>query len=116
MCGLARTCAVLRRYAIRNLAYDDDNDGLEPDVPESKKRKKDVYTAPPTASSSGRRKPSPRWLAPLMLTMFGIGVLWLVVFYITQGEMPLVEDLGNLNLLVGFGFIIVGFGLSTQWR
>jgi hypothetical protein len=51
-----------------------------------------------------------------MLALFGIGVLWLVVFYITEGNMPLVADLGNLNLLVGFGFIIAGFGLSTQWR
>jgi hypothetical protein len=23
---------------------------------------------------------------------------------------------GNSNLLIGFGFIIAGFGLSTQWR
>ena len=31
--------------------------------------------------------------------------------------MPLVaSDLDNWNLLVGFGFIIAGFGLSTQWR
>jgi hypothetical protein len=30
--------------------------------------------------------------------------------------MPLVSELGNWNLLVGFGFIIAGFGLSTQWR
>jgi hypothetical protein len=51
-----------------------------------------------------------------MLALFGIGVLWLVVFYITEGDMPLVSDLENWNLLVGFGFIIAGFGLSTQWR
>jgi hypothetical protein len=51
-----------------------------------------------------------------MLALFGIGVLWLVVFYITEGNMPLVSSLENWNLLVGFGFIIAGFGLSTQWR
>jgi hypothetical protein len=51
-----------------------------------------------------------------MLALFGIGVLWLVVFYITEGDMPLVSGLENWNLLVGFGFIIAGFGLSTQWR
>jgi Cell division protein CrgA len=46
-------------------------------------------------------------------------VLWLVVFYITQGGMgglPYASDWDNWNLLVGFGFIIAGFGLSTQWR
>ena len=88
-------------------------------MPESKKRKKAVYTPPPTATSARKRKPSPVWLAPLMLALFGIGILWLVVFYITQGEMgglPVVEALNNWNLVVGFGFIVAGFALSTQWR
>ncbi len=85
-------------------------------MPESRKRKKAAYTPPPTATSARRKRPSPVWLAPLMLAMFGIGVLWLVTFYITQGDMPLVGGLDNWNLLVGFGFIIAGFGLSTQWR
>lgn len=85
-------------------------------MPVSRKRKKVAYTPPPTTTSARKRKPSPVWLAPLMLALFGIGVLWLVVFYITQGDMPFVSGLDNWNLLVGFGFIIAGFGLSTQWR
>lgn len=85
-------------------------------MPESKKRKKAAYT-PPTAPGVARKKgPSPVWLAPLMLTFFLIGILWLVLFYLLQSDMPFVGDWGNTNLLVGFGFIIVGFGLSTQWR
>jgi hypothetical protein len=90
-------------------------------VPESKKRKKAVYTPPSTLSGTTRKKkgPSPVWLAPLMLALFAIGIVWLVVFYLTQGEMagaPVIEDWGNGNLLAGFGFIVLGFGLSTQWR
>ena len=91
-------------------------------MPESKKRKKAVYTPPPPPGGTTARKkkgPSPVWLAPLMLTLFGLGVLWLVVFYLTEarmGGLPVAGDLGNWNLLVGFGFIIAGFGLSTQWR
>jgi hypothetical protein len=60
-------------------------------VPVSRKRKKaatpvDVpHLGPKKKGRAGR-------LAPLMLTLFGIGVLWLVVFYITQGDMPLVSD------------------------
>lgn len=84
-------------------------------MPESKKRKKD-YVAPKTTTAAKKKGPSPVWLAPMMLGLFGIGVLWLVVFYITQGNMPLVSGLDNWNLVVGFGFIIAGFGLSTQWR
>ncbi len=85
-------------------------------MPESKKRKKVAYTAPPLPSSARRRKPSPVWLAPLMLAMFAIGIVWLVTFYIAGADMPLVGGLGGSNLFIGFGFIIVGFGLSTQWR
>jgi hypothetical protein len=89
-------------------------------VPESRKRKKAVYTPPPNATGGPRKKgPSPRWLAPLMLALFGIGVLWLVVFYLSQGDMfglPVASDWRNWNLPVGFGFIIAGFALSTQWR
>jgi hypothetical protein len=92
-------------------------------VPESKKRKRPERTSRSSTSVAGapvkKKGPSPRWLAPLMLALFGIGVLWLVVFYITQarmGGLPYVSDIGNWNLLVGFGFIIAGFGLSTQWR
>ncbi len=84
-------------------------------MPESKRRKKD-YVAPAPSKVTKKKGPSPVWLAPLMLVLFGVGVLWLVVFYITQGDMPLVSGLGNGNLLVGFAFIIAGFGLSTQWR
>jgi hypothetical protein len=60
--------------------------------------------------------PSPVWLAPLMLVLFGIGVAWLVVYYISGGLIPVMRDLGPWNLGVGFGFIVAGFALSTQWR
>jgi hypothetical protein len=88
-------------------------------VPESRKRKKVAYTPPADAGTRKKNRPSPRWLPPLMLALFGIGVLWLVVFYISQGDMfglPGAQALHNGNLLVGFGFIIAGFGLATQWR
>ena len=87
-------------------------------MPVSRKRKKAAYTPPATATTPNKRKPSPVWLAPLMLALFGLGVLWLVVFYITEGNMPVVDGLyaDNWNLLIGFGFIIAGFALSTQWR
>ena len=93
-------------------------------MPESKKRKQPDRAARSSSGAAAARPmrkkgPSPRWLAPLMLALFGIGVLWLVVFYITQGRMgglPYASEWDNWNLLVGFGFIIAGFGLSTQWR
>ena len=89
-------------------------------MPESKKRKKRVYDSPlKSGTTTKKRGPSPVWLAPLMLVLFGLGIAWLVVFYLTNGTMlglPGADGLGNGNLLVGFAFIIAGFGLSTQWR
>ena len=85
-------------------------------MPESKKRKKSVYTPPAPTGGVKKKGPSPVWLAPLMLALFLIGIAWLVTFYLVGASMPVVGSLGNSNLLVGFGFIIAGFGLSTQWR
>ena len=90
-------------------------------VPESKKRKAAGSTRRPADSPKTVQKkgPSPRWLAPLMLVLFGVGILWLVVYYLTEGRMaglPGVGEIGNWNLLVGFAFIIAGFVLATQWR
>ena len=88
-------------------------------MPESKKRKTDRTARPAATKAVAKKGPSPRWLAPLMLFLFGLGILWLVVFYLTEtrmGGLPYVSEIGNWNLLVGFGFIIAGFGLSTQWR
>lgn len=85
-------------------------------MPESRKRKKAALGPRPDAAPPRKKGPSPRWLPPLMLAMFGLGVLWLVVYYISEGDMPVAGALGDWNLIVGFGFIIVGFMLSTQWR
>jgi hypothetical protein len=58
---------------------------------------------------------SPKWLAPVMVANFLIGLFWIVVFYVTQTKYP-VPSLGSWNMLVGFGFIGIGFGLATKWR
>jgi len=82
-------------------------------VPKSKVRTKAAYTPPPTRSP--KKRVSPPWVAPLMLACFAVGIVWLVLFYVTGGSLPL-KSLTNWNLLIGFGFIIAGFGISTQWR
>lgn len=82
-------------------------------MPESRGRKKTVYTPPPTRSD--KKKPSPVWVAPLMLALFIIGLLWLVTYYVIP-DGPLIGALGGWNLAIGFGFIVGGFVVSTQWR
>jgi hypothetical protein len=83
-------------------------------VPKSRVRRKAAYTPPPTRSA--KKLPSPRWVAPTMLACFLLGIVWLTVFYITGSDVPGLRSLGNWNLLIGFTFIIAGFGLATQWR
>ena len=46
---------------------------------------------------------------------FLIGLAWIVVFYVTDGSLP-IDSLDNWNIVVGFGFIAAGFGVSTQWK
>ena len=114
MCHVKRLRA-LRRYASRSIGASNEN--LEHNVPVSRRRKKATPTLTGGPAVPVRKKgPSPRWLAPLMLALFGLGILWLVVYYLSEGNMPVAGELGGLNLLVGFGCIILGFVLSTQWR
>ncbi|TCC56906.1 cell division protein CrgA [Kribbella pittospori] len=55
------------------------------------------------------------WVAPVMLACWLLGLAWLVVFYVAGQNIPLMDDLGNWNLLIGMGLIAVGFVVSTQW-
>lgn len=72
-------------------------------------------SATPAPAKAPVRVGSPRWLAPLMLACFVLGLLWIVVFYVTSAQFP-VPGIGNWNLAAGFGLISVGFLLSTQWK
>lgn len=60
-------------------------------------------------------KESPRWLAPTMVANFLIGLFWIVIFYVTEQDYP-IPNIGSWNMLVGFGFVGIGFGLATRWR
>lgn len=62
------------------------------------------------------RLQSPPWVPALMVAMFVLGLAWLVVFYLAGTSVPGMSGLGSWNLLVGIGFIAVGFGVATQWR
>jgi hypothetical protein len=82
-------------------------------VPLSRIRRKHTYTPPPEKAPV--RIGSPPWLAPLMLAFFLVGLLWIVTYYVTGGKYP-VPAFGGWNIVAGFGFVAVGFVLSTQWK
>lgn len=87
-------------------------------MPESKKRKKDNYEPP--ASKSDRtpvRIGSAAWVAPTMVALFIIGLVYIVTFYIAGQDIPIMRDLNPLvNVIIGFAFITGGFVVSTRWR
>lgn len=85
-------------------------------MPESKNRKKDVFTPPQEKTSEKKRPGGGRWVAPLMVACFVIGLVWIVAFYIAGEQIPGMNSLGNWNILVGMGMIAIGFVVSTQWR
>ena len=58
---------------------------------------------------------SPRWIVPTMLALFGIGLLWIIVYYIAP-DAPGIGGLGAWNVLIGFVLISLGFVVSTRWK
>ena len=84
----------------------------QPDVPESRSRKKATYTPPPAKSAP---KVNPRWYAPVMLGLMVLGLVWIVVTYLSSSHYP-IPGIDQWNLAIGFTFIIVGFGMTTRWH
>lgn len=89
-------------------------------MPESRARKRPTATSTRSARATStqtpkRRPPSPPWVGISILTLFALGIIYLILYYVTGGGVPGQRDLGGWNILIGFGFIVAGFGLLTQW-
>jgi hypothetical protein len=78
-------------------------------------RRKADFTPPATRVSSGGGIPR-QWVAPLMVTFLVLGLLWIVVYYLTEANLPLMSALGGWNLVIGMGLITAGFLAATKWR
>jgi len=90
-------------------------------MPVSKTRKKKTSRRVAAGSApvvtSADLRPNPAWFLPVMIGLWLLGLIWVVVFYVTAGTTGLpVPGLGNWNLLIGFGLIILGFIMATRWR
>jgi len=83
---------------------------LRKKVEESRARTQDVVVHAPHEPLE-----SPKWLAPTMVAGFLIGLFWIVTYYVTQTNYP-IPGIGAWNMIIGFGFIGVGFSLATRWR
>jgi len=64
---------------------------------------------------SGDPVPNAVWFKPVMFGFMLIGLAWIIVFYVSQGSLP-VASLGTWNIVVGFGIMFVGFLMTMRWR
>ena len=54
-----------------------------------------------------------------MLGCFLVGLLWICTFYVFSDDLsnlPVFNDLGQWNLVVGIAFMAVGFSFATKWE
>ncbi|MDT3446647.1 MULTISPECIES: cell division protein CrgA [Pseudofrankia] len=87
-------------------------------MPESRRRKpkKSTSARPTTTVAAKRRAPSPRWFGGMILAFFLIGIAYLLTYYFSNGGVLGMESLGGWNILIGFGFVVIGLGVATQWH
>ena len=83
-------------------------------MPESKGRdnRSSAYVPPQTSKATA---PNPAWWAPVFITLLVLGLLWIVVYYISEYRFP-IESLGAWNLGVGFVLLMSGFIMTMRWR
>lgn len=62
---------------------------------------------------------SSRWVVPTFITVGLLGVLWMVLFYLSNTAgftVPVMSEIGYWNLAIGMGLLAVALGLTTQWK
>jgi len=72
-------------------------------------------SAPQIETRSGEQAPNGAWFKPVMFGFMLVGLVWIILFYVSQGSLP-VASLGSWNILVGFGIMFIGFLMTTRWR
>lgn len=68
-----------------------------------------------TEYSEGDAAPNPVWFKPIMLGLMILGLLWVIIFYLSSQALP-IPGIGGWNLVIGFGIAFVGFLMTTRWR
>ena len=84
-------------------------------MPKSRTRRKAPFTPPPKGVPQSA-KVSGRWVAPLMVTFFLVGLIYIVIYYIAGTDIAFMNSLGNWNLVIGFALLGAGFAAATQWK
>lgn len=87
-------------------------------MPKSKVRKKQDYTITPANRTPVKISagPSPVWYVVLMLGFMVAGLLWLIIYYLAGGLIPVMADIGPWNFIIGFALMVVGLLMTMRWR
>ena len=77
-------------------------------------------TTPARKAASGdgegrENLPNPVWFKSLMFGFMLLGLAWIIVYYLSQGSWP-IPGINEANIAIGFGFLIIGFFMTTRWR
>ena len=83
-------------------------------MPESKSRKEFAYQPPPKKTPGPPRLQN--WVAPTMVTLLVVGLVWIVVYYVAGDRIPFMVSLGAWNFAIGFGAMVAGLVMSMRWR
>lgn len=89
-------------------------------MPESRKRKKASTQAHEAEvklnqSWAENMKPSPRWWAPTSVIVMLLGLVVVVVYYVSEATLPIPG--GDFwNLVLGLGVAFVGFLMLLRWK
>lgn len=63
----------------------------------------------------GEEESLPVWYRATMFGLMIIGLLWLITWYVTSGQLP-ISAAGGGNIAIGFGVIMVGFIMTMRWK
>lgn len=74
-----------------------------------------THSADDAPQRDGEEAPNPVWFKPVMFGFMLVGLIWIIVYYLSETRLP-VPTLGNWNILVGFGIMFIGFLMTTRWR
>ena len=58
---------------------------------------------------------SPSWWAPAFITLLIVGLVWVMVYYISSARFP-IPGISWWNLVIGFGSMLIGFLMTLRWR
>lgn len=103
----------------------DDVEAKKKSEPKKKPESKTKSEAKTKSEPKKQSEPKPhapgssRWVVPTFVTVGLLGVIWMVVFYVssTTGiQVPLMSDIGYWNLAIGMGLLAIALFLTTQWK